>query len=121
MGDKADTALRGTLLQKDDVEVRLERIPAMVTDSNVDIFRVKRFFASDAWTLVEDVVKRKIADPQWICPVCDRDADNSVDRGHNMSLACDSCLKWHHLTCLGKKVMPKKRTWICRECHRNSK
>lgn len=85
---------------------RPERIPATITDTKVDIYRVEIYFTSD------DVMKVKMADPRWMCPMCETDADNSVEDGHT-SLACDSCLEWYHLTCLGKKSCPKAKMWIC--------
>ena len=70
MGNREDTALTGTLIERDDVEVRPERLPAKITDPSIDVYR-----------------------------------DGSVDDGHT-SLACDSCLEWYHLACLGKKSRP---------------
>ena len=81
MGNREDTALAGTLIERDDVEVRPERLPAKITDPSIDVY-----------------------------------CDGSVDDGHT-SLACDSCLEWYHLACLGKKSRPKARTWICGSCH----
>ena len=81
MGNREDTALTGTLIERDDVEVRPERLPAKITDPSIDVYR-----------------------------------DGSVDDGHT-SLACNSCLEWYHLACLGKKSRPKARTWICGSCH----
>ena len=81
MGNREDTALTGTLIERDDVEVRPEVRPAKITDPSIDVYR-----------------------------------DGSVDDGHT-SLACDSCLEWYHLACVGKKSRPKTRTWICGSCH----
>ena len=116
MGGRITAALAGTLMEEEDVEVRPERLPAMVTDVSVDICRIKKYFTGEAWLLVEQVLTLKSADPQWMCPICDRDADNSFDDG-DTSLACDACLRWYHLTCLGKKSRPKARTWICASCY----
>ena len=114
MGNKVDTALTGTLMERD-VEVRPEHLPAKITDTIIDVYRVRKYFTYEAWILVKEV-RAKAANPQWTCPICDKDADGSVDDGH-ISLACDSCLEWYHLACLGKKSRPKARMWICGSCH----
>ena len=80
------------------------------------MFRVKRYLTCEVWVLVEEIVKAKSANPQWMCLICDKDADDSVAGGYT-SLACDSCLGWYHLTGLGKKSCPKERTWICGSYH----
>ena len=52
---------------------------------------MKRYFTCEAWLLVEEVVKTKSANPQWMCPICDKDADDSLD-GWYTSLPCDSIM-----------------------------
>ena len=116
MGNRENTALTGTLMEEGDVEVFPECLPAKITDPSIDVYRVRKNFTSEAWLLVEEVMKQKAANPQWICPICAKDADGSVDDSHT-SLACDCCLDWYHLACLGKKSRPKSRTWICGSCH----
>ena len=39
MGNREDTALAGTLIERDDVEVRPERLPAKITDPSIDVYR----------------------------------------------------------------------------------
>ena len=116
MGSKEDTALTGTLMEREDVEVRPEHLPAKITDTIIDVYRVRKYFTCEAWILVKEFMRAKAANPQWTCPICNKDADGSVDDGHT-SLACDSCLEWYHLACLGKKSRPKAKTWICWSCH----
>ncbi len=94
-------------MERDDVEVCPERLPAKIMDPSLDVFRVKKYFTCKTWLLVEEVVKANSANPLWICPICNKDTDDSVDGGHT-SLACDSCLEWY--SCLGKKSRPKART-----------
>ena len=116
MRNREDTALTGMLMERDDVEVRPKCLPAKITDPSFDVYRVRKYCTSEAWLIVEEVVKAKAPNPQWMCPTCDKEADGSVDVGHT-SLACDSCLEWYHVTCLGKKSRPKARTWICGSGH----
>ena len=105
-------------MERDDVEVHPERLPGKITDPSIDVYRVRKYFTCEAWLLVDEVMKAKAANPQWICPISDKDADGSVDDGHT-SLACDSCLEWYHLACLEwyHLARPKARTWICGSCH----
>ena len=117
-GEHVASAIGGELIEEDAVETRPERIPAKIADELVDVFRVRRFFTTAAWAAVNEVIERKRVDPQWMCPICDRDADDSSDTG-NVSIACDCCLEWFHLSCLGKKSRPKTKTWICVRCCRD--
>ena len=48
MGGRVTAALAGTLMEEEDVEVRPERLPAMVTDVSVDICRIKKYFTGEA-------------------------------------------------------------------------
>lgn len=44
------------LIEETEVECRPERVTNAVLDENVDIYLIRRFFSSDAWMIVEDVV-----------------------------------------------------------------
>ena len=35
---------------------------------------------------MEEVVKAKSANPQWMCPLCDKDADDSFDGGYTSGM-----------------------------------
>ena len=59
MGGRVTAALAGTLMEEEDVEVRPERLPAMVTDVSVDICRIKKYFTGEACLLVEQVLTVK--------------------------------------------------------------
>ena len=59
MGNREDTALIGTLMERDDVEARPERLPAKITDPSIDVYRVRKYFTCEAWLLVEEVMKVK--------------------------------------------------------------
>ena len=104
--NRGDTTLTGTLMEEEDFEVRpsvfqqQSQIPALRVS-------VKRYFTCEAWHLVEEVVKAKSVNPQWMCPIGDKDADGSGDGGYT-SLTYDSCLELYHLTCLGENLVRKQ-------------
>ena len=47
------------LIEEEQVEVRPELLLDAIMDKNVDVHLIRRFFTSDAWSLVEEVVHRK--------------------------------------------------------------
>jgi hypothetical protein len=47
----------------------------------------------------------------WNCLVC------KIDVHLYASIACDGCLEWNHLKCVGLKVHPKSPHWLCRQCY----
>ena len=47
------------------MECRPDRVPDAVVDENVDVFLMHRHFSSDAWLLVDDVVKQKSEKMTW--------------------------------------------------------
>ncbi|XP_065908034.1 uncharacterized protein [Dysidea avara] len=49
--------------------------------------------------------------PKWNCYTCSRDLSLST------SVACESCLNWYHLNCVGLTSAPKKAVWFCRLCY----
>ena len=111
----AERALRAhQLIEEDQVECRPERIPAAVVDENVDVHLVRRHFSSDAWVLIESVVKQK-AKMKWTCQTCYHDLHTE------QSILCDSCLLWFHFRCVGLTRQPKTRNWFCRSCFAASK
>ena len=46
----------------------------------------------------------------WSCKVCDKDFQDST------AIACDCCLEWFHLICVGLRNAPKQKEWFCRFC-----
>ena len=91
-GEHVASAIDGERIGEDAVESRPGRIPAKISDELVAVFWVRRFFTTAACGAVSDVIERKRVGPQWMCPICDRDADDSSDTG-NVSIACDCCLE----------------------------
>ena len=103
-------ALKGQLIEEDRVECRPERIPDSVMDENIDVCLVRPYFSSDAWMLLDTVLKTKAKKMVWTCKVCHHDL-HSVE-----SIICEACLQWYHFQCIGLKTQPKARNWICRSC-----
>ena len=99
------------LIEETEVEVRPEKIPRKCLDENVCVAQIKKFFTFDAWSLVTEVVETMCRKGDWICKSC------SSDLCDHDSIACDSCLDWHHLKCVGLSKPPKTKFWFCRSCH----
>lgn len=99
------------LINEEEVEVRPEKLPDAVSDQNVDVHLIRRFFSQDAWQLVVDVTKQKNDNPVFICGHCSHDADEGP------SVLCDHCLSWFHMKCVGLSRAPKLKNWFCRKCH----
>ena len=98
----------GTLIDEESVECLPEKIPDSITDENVDVHLVRKHFTSDAWSLVEEVIKVK-EKLMWICNVCHHDLTPS-------SIVCNGCLLWYDFKCVGLSKQPKTRHWFCRNC-----
>ena len=106
-----DACKNKVLIEEDQVEVRPELLPDAVLDENVDISLIHKFFTSDAWLLASDVVARRKLNPVYLCKICSHDVHESA------SVACDHCLCWFHLKCVGLKKEPKQKFWFCRTCY----
>ena len=98
------------LLGEELVETRPEKVPNCCLDENVNIYHnIKKFFTSDAWQLILQVLEVKRSQDDWSCKVCMKDLhDNTV------TIVCDCCLDWYHLACVGLRNAPKRREWFCR-------
>ena len=46
----------GDLIEEYEVECRPERIPQKCLDENICIGQMRKYFSSDAWSLVEDTI-----------------------------------------------------------------
>lgn len=46
------------LIDEEDVETRLERVPCAVLDENVDVHLIRKFFTNDAWLVVVNVLEQ---------------------------------------------------------------
>ena len=80
------------LIQEDSVEVLPERVTASCLDENVDIQSCRKYFTTDGWLAIENVVEAMKQDPVWYFGRCTRPIN---DEGEN-SVQCDSCLIWYH-------------------------
>ena len=108
----ANDAIDGNLLiEEEHVECKPERIPDSVLDENVDISLICHYFSSDAWLLLDTVIKTKMKNVVWICHTCHHDLHREI------SIICDACLLWYHFQCVGLKAQPKGRQWFCRPCY----
>ena len=99
------------LIEEEDVEVRPECVPTKCLDENVCMGKVRKYFTTDAWELVENVMERMRTKVVWLCSSCSSPLDTSE------SIVCESCLDWFHLKCVGLKRPPKRKDWFCRGCH----
>ena len=58
---------------------------------------------------LQQVLQKKMENPQWKCEVCTRDL-----MLHD-SISCDACLLWSHLPCLELNKAPRTKFWYCKE------
>lgn len=97
-----EKALSGELL-KEVVEARPEKVPNCCIDENVNMYHIKKYFTTDAWQVVSQVLDIKRSQDVWCCRVCNKDfQDDTV-------IACDCCLDWFHLGCVGLQCFITKR------------
>ena len=108
-------ALNDILLDEDNIETRPEKITAACIDENVNIHRIKKFFNEDGWKLILEVIKVKRDCCKWSCPICCHELEDCT------TIACDSCLEWHHLSCVGLSAPPKRKEWFGRLCDADAK
>ena len=99
----------GTLIDEESIEYVPEKLPDSIVDENVDVHLVRKYFTSDAWSLVEEAIKVKNEKLMWICNVCHHDLTPP-------SLVCDGCLLWYDFNYVKLSKQPKTRHWFCRNC-----
>ena len=110
----AETALsRRGLIQEDGVEVLPERVTACCLDENVNLQSCRKYFTSDGWLAVQNVVEAVKKDPVWYCGRC----THPINDGEENSIQCGRCLIWYHFECINLKNAPKKHHWFCRSCY----
>lgn len=100
----------GRLIEEEDVECRPEKIKCSVLDENVDVHLVRLHFTTDAWMVVEEVVRKKRELDVWLCGSCNRSLEEK------QSIICELCLQWYHFACVGLNMQPKQKNWFCRHC-----
>ena len=109
---KINRVLSGDLfIEEEDVEMQPDAIPNQVLDDNVDCGDIRSFFSEDAWIALEQVLAVKSRNAVWTC----RECLHKIDDGQ-ISIVCDSCLEWNHLTCVGLRKRPGSAEWFCKAC-----
>ena len=97
-----------TLIQAKD----MKEIPAKCLDETVSLHRVRKYFHAKAWESLLTRVEHRKQNPEWYCAVCHHEL------GSEESVGCDACLEWYHFKCAGLSHKPKRKVWICRQCHK---
>ena len=82
-------------------------------DDDVCLETLRQYCDAEGWSALQALVDDVRADAVWYCAAC----SVSIEDGDG-SVACDSCLQWHHFRCVGLKTAPKARCWFCAKCKR---
>lgn len=110
--DAISNALDGDkLIEEDDLEQRVERIPTKILDESINISRVKKYFTNSAWKRLQCLLTQVEQENTWDCKTCGKELNK-----RDLAIGCDVCLEWYHATCLGKSEPPKAKNWVCRNC-----
>ena len=107
-----DSAIKGSLINEDNVEVCPETISCCCLDENVCIESCRKYLSPDAWVSVKAVVKVGKSHPIWYCGQC----RNLIDDDMEDSIVDDSCLKWFHFHWISLKSPPKSKLCYCPTC-----
>jgi hypothetical protein len=78
---------------------------------NVNVLRIRKYFTDDGWDSLMEVLQVKRSSFRYFCKVCRHELEDCT------VIACDSCLEWSHLPCVGLKAAPKCKEWFCRQCN----
>ena len=106
---KPDSELPKELLSVDAL-LNIVNVSIKVLDENVNLTRIKKYFSKEACNHLKDIISTKKENAVYDCCVCQTDL-HSED-----CVACDVCLNWYHLRCIGLRFAPKKTYWCCRNC-----
>ena len=93
-----------------DALLNIVDVSIKVLDENVNLTRIKKYFSKEAWNHLKDIISTKKENAVYDCCVCQTDL-HSED-----CVACDVCLNWYHLRCIGPRFARKKTHWCCRNC-----
>ena len=77
-----------------------------VIDENVNLTRINKYFSKEAWNHLKDIISTKKENSVYEFCVCQTDL-YSED-----CVACDVCLNWYHLRCIGLRFAPKKNLLV---------
>ena len=114
--ERVEAALsRETVLCVGDINC-LSDVSTACLDENVNINRIRKYFDSVAWCKILRLMD-DVRENGWLCRTCKRDVDvqNSQD-SEAISIFCDGCLEWLHISCAGLRKAPKSKSWFCRKC-----
>ena len=109
----AESALKGKLIEEEEVETRPEHVSASCLDENACLRNVQKYFTNDGWKAVLHLVEAVKRETVWYCGRC----TNVIDDEEEDSIVCKSCLVWFHFRCIGLKKAPKATKWFCRQCN----
>ena len=112
----SDSAINEGTLLNDGIELNPENLPCACVDESVNLFRIRKYFTDAAWSRVLKALELK-KKMKYYCQVCEQDLDQE-EKGL-LSICCDGCLHWLHLSCAGLKVAPKRKEWFCQLCRSN--
>lgn len=76
---------------------------SMLLDKNVNLQCCRKYFTSDGWLAVQNLVEAIKKDPVWYCGRC----TNPINDLEENSIQCGSCLIWYHFECTNLKNPPK--------------
>jgi len=107
------SALKGKLIEEEDVETRPEYVSASCLDENVCLRNIQKYFTRDSWKALLHLVEAVKQETVWFCGRC----TSIIEDEEEDSIVCESCLKWFHFKCTGLKKAPKVSNWFCRRCH----
>ena len=99
------------LLKSSDIR---DEIPFQLADESVFINRIKGHFERTAWKHLTKKIEEIKLNYDYECETCRKDLCDSV------SVACDACLRWYHLKCIGRTKEPV-RDWFCLACTTETK
>jgi hypothetical protein len=100
---KPDSELPKELLSIDAL-LNIVDFSIKVLDENVNLTRNKKYFSKEAWNHLNDITKKKTRFVTCVCQTYLHSED---------CVACDVCLNWYHLRCIGLRFAPEKTYWCC--------
>ena len=84
-----ERAFQGELISEEEIEVRPNNISVACLDKTVCIDSLQRYFTSEAWALIKDVMEQKRKQNVFPYPLCNKNAKESA-------IICEWCLRWYH-------------------------
>lgn len=107
--NEAQRGLDGHLICEDSVETRPRRIHDGAINDKINIAILQKYFDTDAWLCVQNVLSVKIKQCSWLCVIC----QNILQ---DRAVMCDHCLGWYDYACCGINKTPKAKYWYCAHC-----